>query len=103
MEKQIHEKANSRSHSGRREFLKTSVVGAVGAALAPATASGTPLPATSRRPNIIYIHSHDTGRMTSPYGVAVPTPNIQRLAEEGILFRQAFNAAPHPPDPLESR
>ncbi len=46
------------------------------------------------RPNILYIHSHDTGRYVQPYGHAVPTPHIQRLAEEGVLFRQAFCAAP---------
>ncbi len=46
------------------------------------------------RPNILYIHSHDTGRYVQPYGYAVPTPNLQRLAEQGILFRQAFCAAP---------
>lgn len=46
------------------------------------------------RPNIVYIHSHDTGRYVQPYGHAVATPNIQRLAEEGILFRRAFCAAP---------
>lgn len=45
-------------------------------------------------PNIIYLHSHDTGRYVQPYGYAVPTPNIQRLAEGGVLFRQAFCAAP---------
>lgn len=48
----------------------------------------------SDRPNILYIHSHDTGRYVQPYGYAIPTPNIQRLAEEGILFRKAFCAAP---------
>ena len=47
-----------------------------------------------RYPNILYIHSHDTGRYVQPYGHAVPTPNIQRLAEEGVLFRQAFCANP---------
>ncbi|MBN1284543.1 MAG: sulfatase [Anaerolineae bacterium] len=46
------------------------------------------------RPNILYIHSHDTGRYIQPYGYAVPTPNLQRLAEQGVLFRQAFCAAP---------
>ena len=46
------------------------------------------------RPNIVYIHSHDTGRTIQPYGYAVPTPNLQRLAEQGVLFRQAFSAAP---------
>ena len=45
-------------------------------------------------PNILYIHSHDTGRYVQPYGHAVPTPNIQRLAQEGVLFRQAFCAGP---------
>jgi N-sulfoglucosamine sulfohydrolase len=45
-------------------------------------------------PHILYIHSHDTGRYVQPYGYAVPTPNLQRLAEQGILFRQAFCAAP---------
>lgn len=44
--------------------------------------------------NIVYIHSHDTGRYIQPYGHAVPTPNLQRLAESGVLFRQAFCAAP---------
>jgi N-sulfoglucosamine sulfohydrolase len=46
------------------------------------------------RPNIIYIHSHDTGRYLQPYGHAIPTPNLQRLAEQGVLFRQCFCAAP---------
>lgn len=46
------------------------------------------------RLNIVYIHSHDTGRYVQPYGHAVPTPNIQRLAEQGVLFRQMFSAAP---------
>ena len=45
-------------------------------------------------PNILYIHSHDTGRYVQPYGHAIPTPNIQRLAEQGVLFRQAFCAGP---------
>lgn len=46
------------------------------------------------RPNILYIHSHDTGRYIRPYGYAAPTPRLQQLAEEGVLFRQAFSAAP---------
>jgi len=46
------------------------------------------------KPNIIYIHSHDTGRYVQPYGHAIPTPNIQNLAEEGVLFRNAFCANP---------
>lgn len=46
------------------------------------------------KPNIVYLHSHDTGRHIQPYGHQVPTPNIQRLADQGVLFRQAFSAAP---------
>ncbi len=45
-------------------------------------------------PNILYLHSHDTGRYIQPYGYGVPTPSLQRLAEEGVLFRQAFCASP---------
>jgi N-sulfoglucosamine sulfohydrolase len=48
----------------------------------------------STKPNILYIHSHDTGRYVQPYGYQVPTPNIQLLADQGVLFRQAFCAAP---------
>ena len=45
-------------------------------------------------PNILYIHSHDSGRYVQPYGFQVPTPNIQLLADQGVLFREAFCAAP---------
>ncbi len=44
--------------------------------------------------NILYLHSHDTGRYIQPYGYAVETPHLQKFAEEGVLFRQAFCAAP---------
>ncbi|MGI8869123.1 MAG: sulfatase-like hydrolase/transferase [Mycobacteriales bacterium] len=49
---------------------------------------------TGQPPNIIYIHTHDSGRYVQPYGHAVPTPALQGLAERGVLFRQAFSAAP---------
>lgn len=48
----------------------------------------------SERPNILYLHSHDTGRYVQPYGEQVPMPNVQALADQGVLFRQAFCAAP---------
>jgi len=47
-----------------------------------------------KHPNIVYLHSRDTGRYIQPYGYAVETPNMQRFAEEGVLFRNAFCAAP---------
>ena len=46
------------------------------------------------RPNVVYLNSHDTGRYVSPYGHATPTPRMQQLAEEGVVFRRAFSAAP---------
>ena len=39
--------------------------------------------APSDRPNILYIHSHDSGRYVQPYGYSVPTPNMQLLADQG--------------------
>ena len=46
------------------------------------------------KPNVLYLHSHDTGRYIQPYGHAIPTPHLQRFAEQGVLFRQAFCANP---------
>ncbi len=46
------------------------------------------------RPNILYLHSHDTGCFVQPYGHAVPAPHLQALAEQGVLFRFAFNGGP---------
>ena len=67
----------------RRNFL-SGVTAAAGAMLAQ----------NRRPPNILYIHSHDTGRYIQPYGHPVPTPNLQKLADGGVLFRQACDAAP---------
>ncbi|MGH7145500.1 MAG: sulfatase family protein [Planctomycetota bacterium] len=44
--------------------------------------------------NILYLNSHDTGRCIQPCGFPVATPNLQRLAEQGILFRNNFCVAP---------
>ena len=37
-------------------------------------------------PNILYVHSHDTGRYVQPYGYGIPTPRIQGLAEERFMI-----------------
>ena len=44
--------------------------------------------------NVVYLHTHDTGRFIQPYGHAIPTPNLMALAREGALFRNCFDAAP---------
>ena len=82
---------------GRRDFMKTSLAGAIGATIAGSTAErafGASSPGATPPFNILYIHSHDTGRYTSPYGQDVPTPNLQKLADDGVLFRNAYCAAP---------
>lgn len=68
--------------TGRRDVLKSMAAGG----LLGRTVS-TP-------PNILYLHSHDTGRYLEPYGFGIPAPNLNKLASEGVLFRQVFAAAP---------
>jgi N-sulfoglucosamine sulfohydrolase len=46
------------------------------------------------QPNVVFVHTDDTGRYIQPYGYDVETPNLQRHAEAGVLFRNAFSAAP---------
>lgn len=48
----------------------------------------------TRRPNIVFVNWHDTGRHFGCYGIpTVSTPNVDRLAAEGVLFEQAFTCA----------
>lgn len=81
----------SSKENSRRGFFQDLATGAgislVAAPLARSAQAGGP-------PNILYIHSHDSGRYLQPYGYAVPTPNLRRLAGQGVLFRRAFSAAP---------
>jgi N-sulfoglucosamine sulfohydrolase len=72
--------------TSRRDLMKGIVAGGF--------VAGRGQTAPLGQPNILYLHSHDTGRYIQPYGFHVSTPNLQKLAEEGVLFRQAFNAAP---------
>ncbi len=44
--------------------------------------------------NILYLHTHDSGKVFSPYGYQVDTPNIMKLAQDSILFKNAFCASP---------
>lgn len=48
----------------------------------------------SAKPNILVVITHDTGRHLGCYGRGVSTPNLERLAREGVLFQQAYCAAP---------
>ena len=44
--------------------------------------------------NVIYINTHDSGRMLSPYGYDIPTENLKKLAEDSVVFTNAFCAGP---------
>ncbi len=44
--------------------------------------------------NVVYIHTHDSGRYWAPYGYGMNMPNIMQIARAGIVFRNAFCAAP---------
>ena len=44
--------------------------------------------------NILYIHTHDSGRILSPYGYDVPTPNLKKFADDATLFTQSYCVSP---------
>ncbi len=47
------------------------------------------------KPNILWIYVEDLNPVLSCYGETInPTPNIDKLAENGVLFKQAFTPAP---------
>jgi N-sulfoglucosamine sulfohydrolase len=73
----------------RRTFLGQSAAALAATALSKSAnaAGNTPV-------NILYLHSHDSGRYLSPYGYGTPTPHLARLARQGVLFRQTHAAAP---------
>jgi N-sulfoglucosamine sulfohydrolase len=75
--------------SSRRSFLGRTAAALAASALPKGAGAveGGPV-------NILYLHSHDSGRYLSPYGHSVPTPNLSRLARQGVLFRQTYTAAP---------
>jgi N-sulfoglucosamine sulfohydrolase len=46
------------------------------------------------QPNIVLIHCHDLGRYLGCYRNDIETPNIEDLADEGVLFEEHFGSAP---------
>ncbi|MCD6469364.1 sulfatase-like hydrolase/transferase, partial [Candidatus Bathyarchaeota archaeon] len=44
--------------------------------------------------NVVMIITHDTGRQVGCYGRSVNTPNIDKMAKDGVLFTNFFCTAP---------
>lgn len=44
--------------------------------------------------NFVYIHTHDMGRIISPYGFCAPTQQIMAFAKEATVFTNSFCVAP---------
>ncbi len=81
-----------RNKLNRREFVASA---AAASALAGAS-GGSPLAAQPARPNILYIMADDLGwGDLSCYGRPdYKTPNLDRLAAQGVRFTQAYSASP---------
>lgn len=44
--------------------------------------------------NVLYIHTHDSGQIFSPYGYEVPTDGLKQFSEDATIFTNAFCASP---------
>ena len=77
----------------RRELLKTVGLGAAAAGLAPwRRAAAAPGKSTQTRPNILLLFTDDqrADAMGCAGNAVIKTPHIDRLAAEGVRFRNAF-------------
>lgn len=76
----------------RRKFLKDSAVASVSLAAAGKLSAGLAEP-FSRRPNIILFLADDLGYSDiGCYGGEIETPNLDRLAREGVRFSSFYNS-----------
>jgi arylsulfatase A-like enzyme len=78
----------------RRDFLKRTVAGAMAAAWAPLLRHALAETTSPGAPNIVYILADDLGygdlACQNPES-KIPTPNLDRLAKEGIRFTDAHS------------
>ena len=44
--------------------------------------------------NVLYLHTHDSGRVLSPYGVKAPTPNLEAFSKTALTFHNCFCVGP---------
>lgn len=80
-------------HYNRRSFLKSAASGAVALSALGVSASWARR-ANPEPPNILFILVDDMGWSDlGCYGSEIQTPNIDKLAEQGLRFTQAYNTA----------
>ncbi len=76
----------------RRRFLRSLALGSAGAGIVPAAHLLSAK--KDKRPNIILIMSDDMGYSDiGCYGGEIKTPNLDKLAYEGLRFRNFYNNA----------
>ena len=44
--------------------------------------------------NVIYINTHDSGRVLSPYGYDIPTDNLKEFAKDALTFTNTYCVRP---------
>lgn len=44
--------------------------------------------------NVLYIHTHDSGRIIGPYGYRTKTPNLESFASNALVFQQCYCVGP---------
>ncbi len=47
-----------------------------------------------KKMNVLYVHTHDTGRYLTPYGYPAGTSRLQEFAKDALVFRKAFCVSP---------
>lgn len=72
-------------------ILPTSRASALAAAITVAAACQA---ASAKPPNILWLSIEDTGQQVEPYDPYARTPNIARLAREGVTFLEAYSHSP---------
>src|SRR5204863_3687637 len=73
----------------RRKFLKASTAGAIDSLGSTGTA------AAAQPPNIVFIFADNLGYGDlGCYGSRIRTPNLNKMARDGVLFRQFYAASP---------
>jgi arylsulfatase A-like enzyme len=79
----------------RREFLKSAGLAVAGTGLAGCGRTPPP-PQAAGRPNILFLFADQLRPdMLGPYGgTNIPTPNLDRLAREGLTFDNALSPTP---------